>query len=234
MKSKLLVLIAVALALPLLTACESEEDRILAEAEGCINRATEFTVDACVAKVQHMTSEDAYLIKCSAHFIAQNITENRLSSAFANIDSSSAVGGVTPTTIAFSYMVFNEAKTLHTVAISKADCARSGADSLARIVSLAEIATTFAAAAGAAAGGFTPGDTASIESYIANFVANSPGTVAQDEATIGNLAVGIRESFCVNNSPFTGTDICEKMNSAYTTGGGDPQTIGQQIIAMLQ
>lgn len=234
MKSKLLVLLAAVLALPLLTACESEEDRTLAEAEACINSATSTNVDACMAKVDGLTSEDAYLIRCSAHFIAQNITETRLASAFTNIKSSSAVAGVTPTTIALSYMIFDETKLAHNVAVSKSDCELSGAPSLSRIVSLAEIATTFAAAAGAANSGFTPGDTASVESFIANFVANSPGTVAQDETTIGNLAVGIRENFCVNNSPFTGTDVCTKMNQAFTSGVGNPQTIGQQIIALLQ
>ena len=217
------------LAIPVLTACESDEDRLLAEAEQCINRADASNVDACVAKVAGMESEDAYLIRCSAHFIAQSFTETRLIEAFENIKSSSEISGITPTTVTLSYMVFNNAITNHTVAVSKNDCSRSGATSLSRVLQLVEVATGISdAVVNAGGGAVAVGDGPALEAAITNFVANGGSPT-----TLGSQAIAIRESFCVNNTGFSSSDICRKVNQAYTSGGGDPTNIGNAILALL-
>jgi hypothetical protein len=220
------------LTIPFLSACETEEDRLLAEAEACINRASSGDVaaaDACIAKVAGMENEDAYMIRCSAHFIAQDFNEARLADAFENIDANSNVGGFTPTTIALSYMVFNNALGAHTVTISKADCERSGATSLARILTLVEIGTTISDLGG---GGVIPGDTTAIEAIIADLTDGTPATAPQQTA-IGTMAVSLREDFCVNNSAYSSTDVCDKVNAAYTASAGNVQSFGAALLELL-
>ncbi len=216
MKSKLLVLLAATLALPFLTACESEEDRTLAAAEACINRSTAATVDACVAKVAGMESEDAYMIRCSSHFIAQDITEAKLATGFAQIKNST-VGVVPSMTFAMSYLMFdNVAIPLHTSTIAKYDCVRSGVKSLYNFVVLSDLAAVFSNVP------TTPAGLANAINML------GPGSDTQ----IGDRAVEIKTIFC-DQGNFSGTDICTKVNAAYTAANGNVAALGAQIRDLL-
>ncbi len=216
--SQLLVLFAATLALSLLTACETEEDRTLAEAEACINRATAATVDACVAKVAGMTNEDAYLIRCSAHFIAQNITEASLTTGFANIKSATS-GGVPSMTYAMSYLLFDNSITNHTISTAMNNCSLSGATSLYKLVQLSNLGTTLGG------GAIANGDSAGLAAAIAGF--------GGDAAAVGNMVLDIKTTFCDNGGSFGGTDICTKVNLAVTNAGGNATTIGNLIADYL-
>lgn len=224
------ILFLTVIALPLLSACESEEDRILADAEACINRATTAAeADVCMAKVAGMQNEDAYLIRCSAHFVAQGLNESRLAAAFQNIDANGNVGGFSPTTTALSYLVFdNVTLPAHTVVISKSDCERSGATSLVRLLTMIEIGSTIADLGG----GITPGDTTAIEAIITDLTDGTPATPAQQTA-IGSMAVSVRETFCLNNSAYSSTDVCDKVNAAYAASAGNVQNFGAQLLELL-
>ena len=226
MNSKLLLLLAAALTLPLLTACESEEDRKLAEAEACINRATSGDVaaaNACMNKVAGMTSEDAYLIRCSAHFIAQNISEGTLSTGFATIKNATS-GGVPTTTYAMSFLLFGNIAG-HDINTAMSDCNQSGAVSLYKIVQLSSLGNTLSF--GGLAPGATPTDLANA---ISNF--NATATPAQ-LAEAGAKVLEIKETFCDNGGSFSGTDICNKVNQALTNAGSNPQAIGDLIADYL-
>lgn len=227
MKSKLLVLLAATLALPFLTACETEEDRAIAGAEACINRATSGNVseaNACMAKVAGMTSEDAYLIRCSAHFIAQNISESTLSTGFATIKNANS-GGVPSMTFAMSYLLFANIAG-HDINSSLSDCNLSGAVSLYKIVQLSSLANTFDLG-GLLMPGASPTDLASA---IANFNTNA---TPQELAEAGAKVLEIKGTFCDNGGTFSGTDICNKVNQAVATAGSNPQAIGDLIADYL-
>lgn len=217
MKSKLLVILIATLALPFLAACETKEDRTLAEAEACINRATAANVDACVNKVAGMTSEDAYLIRCSSHFIAQDITETKLATGFAQIKSPIA-GGVPSMTFAMSYLMFdNVSLPLHTSDIAKNHCLLSGAKSLYNFVVLSDLASVFS----------------NVPTTPAGLAAAIGAMGAGSDTEIGNQAIEIKSIFC-DQGNFSGTDICSKVNAAFVAAGGSVAALGAQIRAQLR
>ena len=223
MKSKLLVLFAATLTLPFLTACETEEDRTLAGAEACINTATAATVDSCVAKVAGIYSEDAYLIRCSAHFIAQNINETTLSNGFSTIKNATTTG-VPTMTYAMSFLLFANIAG-HDVNTAMSDCNLSGATSLYKIVQLSSLADSMSF--GLLVPGATPTD---LKNAIANF--NMTAT-PQQFADVGVKVLEIKGTFCDNGGTFSGTDICNKVNQAIATAGNNPQAIGDLIADYL-
>lgn len=212
---KFRILLAALIAVPLLSACETEEDRVMADAQSCLNKATPVNVDSCVAKLNGITNQQSYVIRCTAHFIAQGITASTLAAAFQNIKGSTTAG-VPSTTYAIAYLIFDDTITGHTAAQAMNECEISGATSLTNLIRLSSLANTFTG------GAVANGDYSGLASAIAMYAGG-------DYTSIGQQAIDIKEAYCDNGGNFSGTDICNKMNQAYNMGGGTPATIGAFI-----
>lgn len=237
MNSKLFLLAIAGTASLILTACETAEDRQLASAQDCIDAArTANDADRCYELVAGNESEKAYLIRCSANYIAQGFTGERMASAFQRLkDGDNA--GQDPMATAMAYLVFSNASSIHSVDSAVNNCTRSGVRSMLRLVTMSKLAT-FITRTGL--GGTIPAnanpldpsfDPSTIQSAITNLAGS--GTPA-DKENVGNIALQLNDAYCNPGSSFTGNDICLKLGDAISAGGGNAQTIGDQLLSLLQ
>jgi hypothetical protein len=219
-----------------LTSCETPEDRQLASAQDCIDSAkTSDDADRCYAAVDGIETEKAYLIRCSANYIAQGFTGPRFASAFQRLKDNPS-SGQDPMATVMAYVVFSKTSTLHTIDNAVSNCTKSNVRSMIRLVTMSKLAT-FVANAGLGgipanadplSGSFDP---AQISAAITN-LANSGS--AADQAAVGNIAITANDAYCNAGSSFESNEVCKNLKDAIANGGGNAQTIGQALLAQLQ
>ena len=227
--------------------CEDKSQATLASAQSCLDGAsTTSQANACAAKVATDYSADAYLIRCSANFIAQGVTGDRLALAYKQMDAGSSSSN--KTTALMSYMLFNDSLTGNSSAETVFNCQSSGVASMYQLASAVGLATSVANVASSALGmplaALLPDangnvNTAALQLAVANLSAqvatwgpNNPQTIAA-EATIGTAVTNSYSAFCTTNSTFSSADICNKINAAVGAGSSS-QLIGASILQLLQ
>lgn len=221
------------LSIAAITGCELPEDKQIYAGQECIDAATTAAdADRCYNLVSGLTSEKAYLIRCSSHYVAQGFTGQRFASAFQRLKDGSS-SGQDPMATAMAYMVFSVSSTLHTADTAVSDCNLSGVRSMKRLATMTKLAT-FVAQQGLGsipdpnAGGFNPSQ---ISTAITNLVNSNDPTA---NATIGALAQQANEQYCNAGSSFSGNEVCTNIQNAINNGGGNTATIGAQLLVQLQ
>lgn len=235
MKSIFKVLLAVPVTL-ILTSCETPDDRQIATAQDCIDSArTAADADRCYASVEGLESEKAYLVRCSASYIAQGFTGERFANAFQKLKDNSS-SGQDPMATTMAYLIFTKDTAPHTIDNTVDNCAKSGVRSMVRLVTMSKLAT-FVAKAGlgsipAGADPMDPSfDPAQISTAISNLAnSNDP----QSKETVGTIAVQAQDAYCNPGSSFETSEICTKLNSAIAGNPGDMAAIGQALLGLLQ
>ncbi len=222
----------------ILAACESDEDRQIAEAQDCLNNAspTLASANVCLAKVDGLTSEESYYIRCSARFLGQGFVGSRFADAFESLadDEDGGGGGQDAMTTALTVMVFtgtDNANAKQNATNTLNECLLSGSQGLSRLAALTSLATTLASAVTGinlneiAENGLTQ---TQVDDLIANLT-NDGEFVGEDEE-LGNIALTANTLFCADeDSDFADTDICTNIDAAIAAGGGDPATIGDAL-----
>jgi hypothetical protein len=207
-----------------LSGCETPEDLQIADAQACLDQAnTEAQANVCMDKVSSLHSQEADLIRCSAHFVAQNFTTAKMTSAFASINDSSQTGNGTAALMA--YMVFDDAKTRHTSTITQTDCGNSGVEGLQQLSKVVAAATKIVASGGAGFDFTNP--VTSIQTNIDAMIATGTPT---DKAALGALAVSLNSSFCSGSSSYGSSDVCTTLAAAIATGAGNNATIATELL----
>ncbi len=237
MNTKLIRLSLAGLATMILSACETPEDRQLASAQDCIDFArTAGDADRCYALVDGLDNEKAYLIRCSANYIAQGFTGERMASAFQRLKDGNG-GGQSPMATAMAYLVFSNNSSVHSVDSAVLNCTRSGVRSMQRLVTMSKLATfiTQTGLGGTIPANANPLDPSFDPATIQNAITNLAGTgTVDDKKNVGNIALQMNDAYCSPGSSFTGNEICLKLGDAISTGSGDAQAIGEQLLALLQ
>jgi hypothetical protein len=228
-------LLLMAPALLTLTSCETPEDQQLAAAQQCIDGArTSSDADLCYAAVDGLESEKAYLVRCSAAYIAQGFTGARFASAFQRLKDNPS-SGQDPMATVMAYLIFSKPSSVYTAEKTLENCTKSGVRAMVRLATMTKLAT-FIAQSGV--GGITANldptsatfDPAAISTAITN-LANS-GSPA-DQATVGNIAIQANTAYCNEGSSFENNEICKNLQQAIATGN-DATAIGQALLAQLQ
>ncbi len=223
----------------ILAACESDEDRQIAEAQDCLNNAspTLASANVCLAKVDGLTSEESYYIRCSARFLGQGFVGSRFADAFESLadDEDGGGGGQDAMTTALTVMVFtgtDNANAKQNASSTLSECLLSGSQGLSRLAALTSLATTLASAitgidlSTVTEEGLTPDDVTD----LLNNLTNDGEFDASDDEEIGNIALTANTLFCADeDSDFADTDICTNIGAAIATGGGDAQAIGDAL-----
>jgi hypothetical protein len=221
----------------ILSSCETSEDRQLASAQDCIDSArTASDADRCYGLVAGNESEKAYLVRCSANYIAQGFTGERMASAFQRLKDGGA-GGQDPMATAMAYLVFSNSSSVHSVDKAMDNCTRSGVRSLQRLATMSKLATfiTKTGLGGTIPATANPLDPAFNPATIQNAITNLVGSgTAADKENVGNIAIQLNQAYCNVGSSFSGNEICLKLGDAITAGGGNAQTIGNQLLNLLQ
>ena len=223
-------------ALLVLTSCETPEDRQLATAQDCIDAAkTGSDADVCYAAVEGNESEKAYLIRCSASYIAQGFTGKRFANAFQRLKDNPS-SGQDPMATVMAYLVFTKTSTLHSVDNTLENCKRSGVRSMVRLATMSKLAT-FVADSGPSGIPLNadPLDPSFDPNQITNAISNlaNGGTDAQ-QTEIGNIAVQAAEVYCNAGSSFETNEICKNLKDAIAGANGDAKAIGLALLMQLQ
>jgi hypothetical protein len=216
---------------------EKSDDRVIASALSCLDSAqSQPAADACQAKVDGIDSQQASLIRCSANLIAQGVTGTRLATAFTQLNKAPASG--TQSSQMLSFLVFAKAYPLDTSDLTYTNCTKSGVQSVAGLASMIQAATTVASLAGSLDGSTLDPSSPSFNSAQLTTNANTlynDGSASglAKKATIGQVAITAQASLCGTGSSLNSQDICKRLNTAITAGGGDAATIGQALLNQL-
>ena len=230
------ILFTILVPLALLTSCETPEDRQLASAQTCIDNATTADdADRCYEIVSGLESEKAYLVRCSANFIAQGFTGPRFATAFQRLKDNPS-SGQDPMATVMAYLVFTRTSTTHTADNALTNCTRANVRSMVRLATMAKLATFIAtvglgsipASADPLSGSFNP---ATISTAIATLAGSGS---AANQTVVGTIAVQASEAYCNEGSTFSTNEICKNLTTAITAANGNTLTVGQQLLTLLQ
>lgn len=230
--SPLLRLSLIALAGFALASCgETEEDRTIASAQNCLDNAHSPTDGkACYDMVGSLTSEKAYLVKCSAAYISQGFTSKRMGDAFEKLKDSNGGNGMATT---MSFMAFSKTAPAISITDAVSDCKKSGVRALLRLSTMSQLATTIGNFVGTLPDPTDPSfDPSTYQGMVDGWISGS--TTAEQQTEIGNIAVGMNEAYCGPGSSFADNEICTKLGEALQLGGGNPQTIGAELLNRLK
>ncbi len=236
MKHSILVTTAALSAVLFLTSCETAEDRQIAAAQDCIDTAkVSADADRCYSLVDGLESEKAYLIRCSANYIAQGFTGTRMASAFQRLKDDNG-SGQDPMSTVMAYLVFSNTAATHSVDNAVSNCTKSGVRSMKRLVTMSKLATFITTAGlGSIPANANPLDASFDPAQISTAITNLAGSgSAADKENVGNIAITAQTAYCNAGSSFENNEICKNLNQAIATGGGNAQTIGEQLLALLQ
>lgn len=222
----------------LLTGCEAAqtEKDMLAEAQFCLDKATDSTaVNSCMSKIEGITSEEAYSLRCAGGFIASGITQPEslsvaLNSMKENGSTASVLGVLAFSSQAAADSTFN-------------DCNQSGNSGLALLAAMTKTATALNSLMDPNLGGTIEQN---FQTTIANLVADLAGgdqaakDAAAAEATkIGGTIQTVYQASC-GGTVDVNPELCGSIDGAITASGGavdinsPPADIGAALLQYWQ
>ncbi len=219
------------LAFAALSSCENTDQTSVSQAQACLDQAsTAAQANTCVALLGSLQSPDAYLIRCSAHFISQGFTTARFVTAYNALTSTKT--GTNATAASMSFMAFKSSAGADGSLITVSDCQKSNVQSLNRLAVLAQLATTIAEVAKNLAPGLTYDPATGFPpTAIANAIANF-NSGSGDPASLGTTAIAANTAYCATGSSFQTSSICTTLGAA-VAGGATPTAIGNALLAQL-
>ncbi len=159
--------------------CQKSDNNDLQEAQLCLNTATAASAQSCVTKIASNTSENAYKLRCSATFIANNFgSPTSFVTALDQIKNGSnapgCVGGAcSGTLVAMSSLNFGTTAAANDAAVQAfADCSASGVGIYTQISSIFKIGTLLAVAGS----GTSP---AALAAALAGLAVSNPAAVGE-------------------------------------------------------
>ena len=217
--------------LVLFSSCESSDQTTLSTAQACLDHASsKVSANACVAQLGTLRTTDAYMIICSAHFIAQGFSTARFVNAYNAMTSSAS--GTNATAQSMAFMSFNSTTGTDGSVQTLSDCQASNVQSLTRLAVLAQMATVIGTVAASLGSTYDPNagyTSAQLTAALAAF-GTSPSA---DPATLGSTAITANQSYCASGSSYQTSNVCTTLNAAISAGGS-PTQIGNALITQLQ
>lgn len=226
-------LVSLGLGTALLSGCgQQTEADLIAEAQLCLDKATASTAQNCASKIKSLTSQQAYIIRCSADFIEVGFdSPSKLVDALNAMTSSTS--GATSLLAALAFTSHPTNGSTIASASQNADqtftyCQQSGQKGLSMIAMLAKTATQVAGLGGISlASQPTAGQ---IQTAITALV--SSGTA---DTTVGGAVQAVYSSTCATGS-VANQDMCDALASAATSASIDittatPAQIGSAVLA---
>jgi len=212
-----------------LAGCEQTEDDKIASAQACLDSATNETVASCEALIEGVSGAAAAAIRCSANFIYQSVTADRMSAAFlemtqntSNNETLGMMSYLTFTVGSSSNDIVNKAK------VAVTNCTESGYKSMIMLANSAKAATVLLIGTGVAYTPGTPPTPSQIQAALASFSDNGNAT----DAELGESAVAISDIYCGSTSATKDARVCSEITSA-VAAGTSYSSIGAQLRALL-
>jgi putative hemolysin len=189
--------------------CEDKDDDKVFSAQQCLDKATPATVDTCVGMVAGISTSKSYVIRCSADFIRQNITNSTIVDALENLDKDKNQGGTDPNVILYDFFVFSPANgdtALGLVNSAVANCAATGSETLQVLALSAKSATVIKSLTGGA----------SIEDWLntnPDFNAIATGN-PEEMIALGETILAVQPIACGKGGSFEDTEVCTNLNNS--------------------
>lgn len=201
-----------------------EVDKI-ADAQNCLDNAAPADVSACVAKVDGLESQAAYLIRCVGKFAKEGFNSpTKIANAMGSISNNSGSSGSTAMMAALAFQA-ESSSSLNASSAQEALslCTQAKAKGLILLAGLASTATTLSALAGQNPSTLTGTDLQNLMGTLLN----NPAA----ETAVGAAVTSIYSANCTNNSTTAGS-FCTQFDSAVSRVGGITETsaIGHQIM----
>lgn len=200
-----------------LTSCESEEDNKILAAQECFNKlsdaASDAQVDACLAKIDGIESNGAYVIRCSGEFQKGGLTTAKLVTAFDGYKNELPAN---QEAFLIDQLALDPPATSADQAYS--DCAKTGIPGLNYIATLSRFGTKVKHLGG---GG-------SIATSISNCVADP--TLCDNQA-IGEMVVNMSDLYCKGDA--VDQQICIDIASAEAASPGNFAAIAAALLAQI-
>lgn len=198
-------------------ACESDEDKKTASAQDCMNSATSTTVDACVAMVDGVGTNQANKIRCAADFLRADINEDRIVEALDQLDKKNTDTTKNATASFMSKFRFSDADGANQAVVN---CTSTGSQTLVDLANAAKTATLiFVLSNGAVdlqawADGLTDGQI--------------DGLDPDQLVGIGETVLALQPSLCGASGQFEDNKVCVDLNEAI--GNNDAAAIAAALI----
>lgn len=218
--------ILVGASLLILAACEGPQDADkIADAQNCLDQATAEDVPVCVAKVDGIESEAAYLIRCAGKFIKEGFASpDKLANTLEGIS-----GGETGVAGSMSMMAALAFQSEGSNALNAASadealafCTKANSKGMIQLSALAKTSTSLADLAEQIYGSTT--DTtnmtgAELEQLMNDLKANP---VASE--VVGTAVAAIYTSSCADGGQAAG-NYCQQFGAAVESVGGIQNTV---------
>lgn len=219
----------------LLTGCtEQTEKDMLAEAQFCLDKATDATAaNACMTKIQGLTSKQSYALRCAAGFISSGITQPaNLSTALNSMKDGASTASVLGV---LSFDDQNLADTTFT------NCSQSGDSGLELVAAMAKTATLIANLA-SGSGSLEAQMQTAITSIVTNLASGDPTLQAQAVASateIGSTIQTVYQTTC-SIAVTANSEMCSSINGAIAANPGvdivnsNPDDVGAALLDYWQ
>ncbi len=200
--------------------CEEKEDDQIYSAQICLNTATAGTVDSCLAKISGVSSARAFVLRCSAEFIRANITTSTIVTAIENIEDNGAGNTVDPTIEFYDQFSFTSTASAD---VAVTNCTASGSEGLKLLALSAKTATVIKY------------DVLGGTLDAVTIAALDPSTAdAADLQAIGESVLLMSPIACGTGGSLADTEVCDNINAAILSSGGDAQAIGEAYLNQLK
>lgn len=229
MKIKFLFLIILA---AVLTNCSEKEADKIGDAQACIDKASKTTVNDCLSKIDGLTSQQAYLLKCSAGFIEQGFDDpNKFITAIKQLSANNSGGGSTMLGM-MGVLAFDDKDK---AAATLANCQKSKAKGFIMFASMANIATTIGSVSGNLSNLITSiqTDPSTAQATMLNLV-NTLNSDPNAVTSIGATAIVAYDSNCSGTN--STSQMCTTFTNAINSSGNpsDPTAVGNALKGLLQ
>ncbi len=214
------------------SSCENTDQTSVSQAQACLDQATtSATAKSCVAILGSLQTSDAYLIRCSAHFISQGFTTPRFVLAYNALTATKS--GTNATATSMSFLSFNATSGSDGSLATLGDCQKSNVQSLNRLAVLAHLATTIAEVAKTLTPGLVYDPNAGFPASAITNAINNFNAGGGDPATLGTTAIAASSAYCADGSSFQTSSVCTTLTGAITPGAS-AATIGAALLAQLK
>lgn len=219
----------------LLTGCEAEqtEKDMLAEAQFCLDKATNSTsANACMSKIEGLTSTQAYGLRCAAGFISSGTTSPaNLSQALNSLQDGGSTAGVLGV-LAFDSQSLADS-TFNNCNLSK----DTGLSLIAAMAKTATVLNNFASGSGSLEAQFQTAITT-----VLNNLNGTPSQQTQAIASLNNIGGAIQSVYTTTcgGTTVVNTEICGSINGAIAAvpsvniNTSTPQQIGDALLKYWQ
>ncbi|GIL18457.1 MAG: hypothetical protein BroJett040_22080 [Oligoflexia bacterium] len=213
MNKKSFIALSSMVVLAILSGCGQKKDvDKIAEAQSCLDASTAATAVACMEKVDGLSTEASYLIRCSAMFVQEGFSNpTKLAQAVNNMRGTGASSSASVMSVlAFSYAGTDQTTNYANATAASNYCSLSGSKGLIMLATISKLASAANYVNSANCGG--AGDMTAALTCLKN---NSTA-VSSD---LGTVMITTYQASCatVNDSNKL---FCDQFSTAITNAGG--------------